>query len=90
MQTYYGYSEGNVYLIYNGNPYIVIQDEYSYAYYNNDIAVIYNRFGSSDGLMTSYFKHNTAIQTGVFNYIIPYIFIYELERIGDFNKIMGE
>ncbi len=92
-RTYYGFSEGKTYLIYNGEPYEYIIGKDSNAVYEKDIAIMYSndRYLKGYGWMISFFSLNAAVQFGFFyNYSIPYMFFYDLERVGDFNEIVGE
>jgi len=83
LVTTYAFSEDVVYLEYNTEFY-AIPSENAVYWEEYDMAFFHQRDAGSAGILYSFFCLDLGVQVGYMMWgLVPYIFIYELEQIGE-------
>lgn len=85
VTEYYGFANDNVYWVDGDTAYEFPTKLNIWAFYDTvkNIAVMYNYYLGSQGLIISYFDKNKAVQIGITNLLTSYTWEYKLTLIGD-------
>jgi hypothetical protein len=83
--VYYGFANDEVYLVQDNYAYEFPTRLQAWAFYDTvtSIAVMYNYYEGSWGYLISYFNKKKAVQLGMTNLLIPYVWEYKLTLMGD-------
>jgi len=82
ITEYYGFYDGNVYNIWDGQAHLWKNRPSSFAYYTNDFSLMYQTLMGSTATIYSFFNKKKAYQFGNLYLVIPWYLEYDLKCLG--------